>query len=153
MMLIQITTMLYKCYSRRLSVSLVFSTEKYITYTEHFLSYEGAVKFSFVQRILAANSNLFNRNEVIKNPAQRFLQEDFVTVQVGHTNSQRYKKAIWFESEMCFFCYPGLRPRLLIYKRAASTFSIHNKNADAAIYNLNVRHFRCQLYKTTPYVA
>ncbi len=39
-------------------------------------------------------------------------------------------------------CYPGLRPRLLIYKRAASTFSIHKKNADAAIYNLNVQDFR-----------
>jgi len=39
---------------------------------EHFLSDEGAVKFSFVWWILAANSNRFNRNEVIENPAQRF---------------------------------------------------------------------------------
>lgn len=83
----------------------IFHTQKYLTYMEHFLSYEGAVKFSFVWRILAANSNHFNRNEVIENPTQRFPQEDFVTVQVGHTNSQHYKKAIWFESERFFFYF------------------------------------------------
>ncbi len=52
----------------------IFHTQKYLTYMEHFLSDEGAVKFSFVWWILAANSNRFNRNEerLIENPAQRF---------------------------------------------------------------------------------